>query len=301
MMRLSSRAWSRAESCCQFMPVVINTFLVLAITAEVMYLVVVEAPREPGEQHGEWSAVWKATHIASQLFMLGNIMWNARLFLKRSPSIRGVFLEGAGFGQGWKYCYSCETHIPPRCSHCSDCKACVLRRDHHCVFFGQCVGFQNYRYFLSCLLYMSAGLLYAVVLNSEVFMLVLQEGLTLHSTMLLLMPWIMLLIGQVTPRAFIFAFIADTCVVGCLCVSAFLLFHVTLMLRGQTTREWYSSRRPYSLGWRRNVCECLGQRWYLAWLCPLIPSPLPGDGIHFQVTAPLAETPSTAAPGPPTN
>ncbi|XP_041099201.1 probable palmitoyltransferase ZDHHC24 [Polyodon spathula] len=119
--------------------------------------------------------------------------------------------------------------------------------------------------------------------------------------MLLLMPWIMLLIGQVTPRAFIFAFIADTCVVGCLCVSAFLLFHVTLMLRGQTTREWYSSRRPYSLGWRRNVCECLGQRWYLAWLCPLIPSPLPGDGIHFQVTAPLAETPGTAAQGPTRN
>ncbi|XP_041096289.1 probable palmitoyltransferase ZDHHC24, partial [Polyodon spathula] len=179
MLRFSGRVWSRAESCCQVLPVVINTFLVLAITAEVMYLVVVEAPRGPGEKHGEWSGVWKGAHIASQLFMLGNIMWNARLFLKRSPTIRGVFLEGAGFGQGWKYCYSCETHTPPRCSHCYECKACVLRRDHHCVFFGQCVGFQNYRYFLSCLLYMSAGLLYAVVLNSEVFMLILQEGLSL--------------------------------------------------------------------------------------------------------------------------
>ncbi|KAK6466349.1 putative palmitoyltransferase ZDHHC24 [Huso huso] len=283
MIRLSGRVWSRAESCCQFMPIVINTFLVLAITAEVMYLVVVEAPREPGEKHGEWSAVWKATHIASQLFMLGNIMWNARLFLKRSPSIRGVFLEGAGFGQGWKYCYSCETHIPPRCSHCFDCKACVLRRDHHCVFFGQCVGFRNYRYFLSCLLYMSVGLLYAVVLNSEVFMLILQEGLTLHSTMLLLMPWIMLVIGQGRPRTWWWA----------ACVSS-RLFHVTLM-------SVQPGLAPYSLGWRRNVCECLGQRWYLAWLCPLIPSPLPGDGIHFQVTAPLAETPSTAAPGPPGN
>ncbi|KAK6477750.1 putative palmitoyltransferase ZDHHC24 [Huso huso] len=283
MIRLSGRVWSRAESCCQFMPIVINTFLVLAITAEVMYLVVVEAPREPGEKHGEWSAVWKATHIASQLFMLGNIMWNARLFLKRSPSIRGVFLEGAGFGQGWKYCYSCETHIPPRCSHCFDCKACVLRRDHHCVFFGQCVGFRNYRYFLSCLLYMSAGLLYAVVLNSEVFMLILQEGLTLHSIMLLLMPWIMLVIGQGRPRTWWWA----------ACVSS-RLFHVTLM-------SVQPGLAPYSLGWRRNVCECLGQRWYLAWLCPLIPSPLPGDGIHFQVTAPLAETPSTAAPGPPGN
>ncbi|XP_066574916.1 putative palmitoyltransferase ZDHHC24 [Amia ocellicauda] len=277
----------RAERVCRFMPIVVNTVLVLSITAEVSYLVVVEAPREPGQQRGEWSAVWKAAHLGAQYFMLGNIVWNASLFLRTSPSIRGVFLGSDGVGQGWRYCYSCESHTPPRCSHCYDCKVCVLRRDHHCVFFGQCVGFRNYRYFLSCLLFMWAGLLYAVVLNAEVFLVILKEGVTLHSFMLLLVPWIMLVSGQVTARAFAFAFIADTCVVGFLLVAAFLFFHVVLMLRGQTTREWYSTRRPYSLGWRRNISECLGQRWYLAWLCPLIPSPLPGDGIHFQVTGPL--------------
>ena len=95
-----------------------------------------------------------------------------------------------------RYCYTCETHTPPRCSHCYDCKVCVLRRDHHCVFFGQCVGFRNYRYFLSCLLFMWAGLLYAVVMNAEVFIVILKEGVSLHSVLLLVMPWIMLVSGQ---------------------------------------------------------------------------------------------------------
>lgn len=93
--------------------------------------------------------------------------------------------------------------------------------------------------------------------------------------------------GQVTARAFAFAFIADTCVVGFLLVAAFLFFHVVLMLRGQTTREWYSTRQPYSLGVLANVRECLGKYWYICWLCPLIPSPLPGDGINFKVTSSL--------------
>ncbi|MEQ2189931.1 putative palmitoyltransferase zdhhc24, partial [Goodea atripinnis] len=152
------------------------------------------------------------------------------------------------------YCYTCETHTPPRCSHCYDCKVCVLRRDHHCVFFGQCVGFRNYRYFLSCLLFMWSGLLYAMVMNAEVFIVILKEGVTLHSILLLLIPWIMLVSGLVP------------------------------WLPCQTTREWYSSRRPYSLGLLGNLHHMLGLRWYICWLSPLIPSPLPGDGINFQVT-----------------
>ncbi|XP_048883714.1 probable palmitoyltransferase ZDHHC24 isoform X2 [Brienomyrus brachyistius] len=265
----------------------VNTVLVLSITGEVSYLVVVEAPREAEQKESEWSGVWKALHLLLQYFMLGNITWNAMLFLRTSPSIRGVFLDGDNVGQGWRYCYTCETHTPPRCSHCFDCNVCVLRRDHHCVFFGQCVGFRNYRYFLSSLFFMWAGLLYAVVMNAEVFIVILKEGVTLHSVMLLMVPWIMLVSGQVTAGAFAFAFIADTCVVGFLLVAGFLFFHVGLMLRGQTTREWYSNRRPYSLGVLANIRECLGQRWYLCWLCPLIASPLPGDGIHFQVTGSL--------------
>lgn len=96
-----------------------------------------------------------------------------------------------------RYCYVCESHTPPRCSHCYDCNVCVLRRDHHCVFFGQCVGFRNFRYFLCCLLFMWCGLLYATLMNAEVFIVILKEGVTMHSILLLLVPWIMLLSGKI--------------------------------------------------------------------------------------------------------
>ncbi|XP_024121373.1 probable palmitoyltransferase ZDHHC24 [Oryzias melastigma] len=290
MTSLRSKVLCQAERICSNLPVFLNTFLVFSITGEVSYLVLVEAPLEAEQQKSEWSGWWKAVHLLSQYFMLGNICWNALLFVKTNPSIKGVFLGGDGLGQGWRYCYSCETHTPPRCSHCFDCKVCVLRRDHHCVFFGQCVGFRNYRYFLSCLLFMWSGLLYAMVMNAEVFMVILKEGVTLHSILLLLVPWIMLVSGQVSARAFAFAFIADTCVVGFLLVSAFFFFHLFLLCRGQTTREWYSSRHPYSLGLLGNLRHTLGLRWYLCWLCPLIPSPMPGDGINFQVTGSLEPT-----------
>lgn len=287
MTSLGSRLFCRLERMCYRLPVFLNTFLVFSITGEVSYLVMVEAPLEVDQRKTEWSAWWKVVHLLSQYFMLGNICWNALLFYRTSPSIKGVFLGGEGMGQGWRYCYTCETHTPPRCSHCYDCKVCVLRRDHHCVFFDQCVGFRNYRYFLICLLFMWSGLLYATLMNAEVFIVILKEGVTLHSVLLLLIPWIMLISGQVSARAFAFAFIADTCVVGFLLVSAFFFFHLYLLFRGQTTREWYSSRRPYSLGLLGNLRHTLGVRWYACWLSPLISSPIPGDGINFVVTGSL--------------
>ncbi|XP_006781390.1 probable palmitoyltransferase ZDHHC24 isoform X1 [Neolamprologus brichardi] len=287
MTSIASKVFCRVEKMCHHLPVVLNTFLVFSITGEVSYLVSVEAPLEPDQKKTQWSSRWKLIHLLAQYFMLGNICWNALLFMKTSPSIKGVFLGGEVLGQGWRYCYTCETHTPPRCSHCYDCKVCVLRRDHHCVFFGQCVGFRNYRYFLSCLFFMWSGLLYATLMNAEVFIVILKEGVTVHSILLLLIPWIMLVSGQVSARAFAFAFIADTCVVGFLLVSSFFFFHLYLLFRGQTTREWYSSRRPYSLGLFGNLHHTLGLRWYICWLCPLITSPLPGDGINFQVTGSL--------------
>lgn len=43
---------------------------------------------------------------------------------------------------------------------------------------------------------MWAGLLYAVFMNAEVFMVILKEGVTFHSVMLLLVPWLMFVSGE---------------------------------------------------------------------------------------------------------
>lgn len=102
MTSFATKVFCRVERLCQHLPVALNTFLVFSITGEVSYLVLVEAPLEPDQKKTQWSAWWKVLHFLAQYFMLGNICWNALLFLKTSPSIKGVFLGGDGLGQGWR-------------------------------------------------------------------------------------------------------------------------------------------------------------------------------------------------------
>ena len=52
-----------------------------------------------------------------------------------------------------KRCDICQTVKPPRTHHCSQCKRCVVRMDHHCVWIGNCVGLHNMKPFLLFLIY----------------------------------------------------------------------------------------------------------------------------------------------------
>ncbi|KAH9777470.1 putative protein S-acyltransferase 14 [Citrus sinensis] len=50
--------------------------------------------------------------------------------------------------QGIRFCQKCNQFKPPRCHHCSVCRRCILKMDHHCVWVVNCVGAFNYKYFL---------------------------------------------------------------------------------------------------------------------------------------------------------
>ncbi|XP_075044821.1 putative palmitoyltransferase ZDHHC24 isoform X1 [Mixophyes fleayi] len=253
------------------LPVCITCILVSSVTLEMFYLILTSSG----------SAQFPLLMLTS--YLLFNVVGNMLKFVQSNSTIKGVFLEHGILGQGWVYCYTCQSHIPPRCHHCYDCNVCVLRRDHHCTLLGKCVGYSNYRYFICALLHGWLALLLATILNAEIFIDLLHEGFSLHSFFLLLMPWMMLIIGQVTTSAFIFAFVADTCVVGFLFCLAFLILHCVLLYRGSTTKEWFGGHaNDYDHGWKKNARNFLGERWYLIWLSPWIQSRLPGDGINFE-------------------
>jgi palmitoyltransferase len=59
-------------------------------------------------------------------------------------------------------CRKCVAPKPPRAHHCSVCSKCVLKMDHHCPWFDNCIGFNNHRYFFLFCTFMSIDCLYLV-------------------------------------------------------------------------------------------------------------------------------------------
>ncbi|XP_036620023.1 probable palmitoyltransferase ZDHHC24 [Trichosurus vulpecula] len=258
------------------LPLLLTALWAAAVALELAYVLV----RGPGLPAA--GPLARALHLLLAAFQLLNVLGNAALFVLRDPGIGGVLLAGRALGRGWDYCYQCQSQVPPRSGHCPACRVCILRRDHHCLLLGRCVGFSNYRPFL-CLLFHGAGiLLHITALLGPALGALLRAHSQLHAVALLLLPWLMLLTGGVSLAQFALAFIADTCVAGALLCGAGLLFHGMLLLRGQTTREWAHGQRLYDLGPWRNMQAALGSRWALVWFWPFLSSPLPGDGITFQ-------------------
>lgn len=62
----------------------------------------------------------------------------------------------------WTICPKCQTYRPPRAHHCSICKRCIRKMDHHCPWINNCVGERNRKYFLQFLLYVGIVSFYTI-------------------------------------------------------------------------------------------------------------------------------------------
>ncbi|KAI9372878.1 DHHC palmitoyltransferase-domain-containing protein [Aspergillus egyptiacus] len=78
--------------------------------------------------------------------------------MRRYPYDKVIFHPG-------HRCTTCDFLKPARSKHCSYCKGCVSRHDHHCIWLTNCVGLNNYRYFLYLLLTLSVMLAYGSYLG----------------------------------------------------------------------------------------------------------------------------------------
>ena len=128
-----------------------------------------------------------------------------------------------------KYCKTCDIWRPPRCHHCRVCDNCIETQDHHCVWINNCVGRRNYRYFFG---FVSSGTLLGFYLIFGSLGHCLRYA-TDHE-----ISFRQSIIHNRVPFAMIIYGLLAMPYPACLSI-----YHLWLMGRGETTREYLNSHK----------------------------------------------------------
>jgi len=128
-----------------------------------------------------------------------------------------------------KYCKTCSIWRPPRTHHCRICDNCIETQDHHCVWLNNCVGRRNYRYFFT---FVSTGTLLGIFLTFGSLGHCLRYQAETSSSFAAAIdyyrvPFSMFICGiLITPYP-----------------ASLMAYHLFLMGRGETTREYLNSHK----------------------------------------------------------
>lgn len=151
--------------------------------------------------------------------------------IKRYPYDRVLFHPG-------HLCRTCGFAKPARSKHCGLCKACVSRHDHHCVWLMNCVGSNNYVYFLLLLLSLSVMLIYGTVLGYQLLYQTLQQlaspelQAAMHGWTMYFNVWGIVITAD--PRV---GTVSLLMLMTAPLAVAFLVYHLYLIWAGTTTNE----------------------------------------------------------------
>lgn len=225
-------------------------------------------------------STWWYIHVLATFFAATNVFANL-FFMMATDTTTGSASLPSVLKPGWLYCPFCQLNSPARSFHCHVCDTCILKRDHHCIFGGTCIGYKNYRYYIMMVVFLWIGAVYANVYHFE-YVHGVAGGFKMATFFTMFMPFVMLILGYSTGHQFYVLFIAGVSVFSLLLFSGLLYMQFRLVTKGQVTYERKRGIKEYDLGLVENIKDILGERWYLAWLNPFLPSPLPGDGVIFR-------------------
>ncbi|KAI1109663.1 palmitoyltransferase ERF2 [Nemania sp. NC0429] len=128
-----------------------------------------------------------------------------------------------------KFCRSCNIWRPPRAHHCRLCDNCVETQDHHCVWVNNCIGRRNYRYFFTFVtsttimgLYLIGASLAQIIVYSH------RQNVSF---------------GRAVDHFRIAFALVIYGFIGFLYPVALTGYHLFLMARGETTREFLNSHK----------------------------------------------------------
>ncbi|XP_066583972.1 probable palmitoyltransferase ZDHHC24 [Prorops nasuta] len=185
---------------------------------------------------------------------------------------------------GWRLCTACELLSPPRSWHCPVCDTCILKRDHHCIFTGCCIGHYNHRYFTMFLFYLFAATTYSFVYNN----LFIWDKINFEFPMSLIkiiFPLAIFVFGFDGSLEQFYLMLYIVSLIGMLYTGVLLIYHLRLICNGHVANESNKNCYKYNLGFKQNVKEVFGDRWYLTWLAPYINSKLPHNGIVWDTAS----------------
>lgn len=137
---------------------------------------------------------------------------------------------------GPRYCKKCQVPKPDRTHHCSTCKRCVLKMDHHCPWLSTCLGLHNYKVFVLFLIYTSLFCWVCFVSTAYWLWVEVFESRQYLSDFAPVQVIILTVLAGI---------------IG-LVITGFTAWHIYLCVRGQTTIECLEKTR-YLAGIRRKV------------------------------------------------
>ncbi|KAF1918444.1 DHHC palmitoyltransferase-domain-containing protein [Ampelomyces quisqualis] len=147
---------------------------------------------------------------------------------------------------GVRFCNKCQSRKPDRAHHCSTCKRCVLKMDHHCPWLATCVGLRNYKAFLLFLLYLTVFCWISFAASATwVWTEILSDGQYQESFMPVNYVLLAVLSG----------------IIG-IVITGFTAWHLWLVCKGQTTIESLEKTR-YLSPLRNTMKHHLNDRNYL--------------------------------------
>ncbi|XP_014474157.1 PREDICTED: probable palmitoyltransferase ZDHHC24 [Dinoponera quadriceps] len=220
-------------------------------------------------------------HFVLGTFIMLNIVGNfTYTVLCDTSTVRNVISIGtAKTENGWWLCTVCESVSPPRSWHCHTCDTCILKRNHHCVFVGYCIGFYNHRYFVMFLWYLFLGAAYAFCYGS--FFIWNRVPFELSTIIRMVFPMMIFFFGIDMSIDQFYLVLYVVSFVGTLYTGVLCIYHFNLILRGVVSNESNKRNYTYDMGWKDNIKDVFGERWYLTWFLPYIKSQLPHDGTSW--------------------
>lgn len=163
--------------------------------------------------------------------------------------------------------------------YCIHCDNFIIKRDHHCLFIGYCIGKYNRRFFIILLIYIvffSSNNIYLITMfmkkrmNISLLKIIIQiffpPSIIIFSNTSTLLDTIYLILYLV--------FILLSLMSLILCTSnTFFIAKELIRNDIKVSPKNYDNHKYYHIV--DNIEQIFGSRWYLTWISPLISSDIP--------------------------